>query len=96
MVIRRVGPLSCAKIAGTLYAVIGLILGGIFSLIAMAGGFAAADREGAPFFAAMIGTGSIIIFPIIYGCMGFIGSLIVAAIYNVLASAVGGVEVDLQ
>jgi hypothetical protein len=95
MVIRRVGPLSCAKIAGTLYAVIGLIVGGIFSLIAIAGGFGV-GREGAPFFAAMIGTGSIIIFPIMYGCMGFIGSLIAAALYNVLASAVGGVEVDIQ
>jgi len=95
MVIRRVGPLSVAKIAGTLYAVIGLIVGGIVTLVAMAGGFAS-GREGAPFFATMIGTGSIIMFPIFYGCIGFIGSLIAAALYNVLASAVGGVEVDMQ
>jgi hypothetical protein len=44
----------------------------------------------------MMGVGSIIFFPIMYGCFGFIGTLITAAIYNVLANVVGGVEVDLQ
>ena len=95
MVIRRVGPLSLAKIAGTLYAVIGLIVGAFLSLFAMAGGFGANSDVGRPY-GAMIGAGSIIVFPIMYGCLGFIGSLIGAAIYNVLANAVGGVEVDLQ
>jgi hypothetical protein len=95
MVIRRVGPLSCAKIMGTLNAVIGLIFGAIISLIAIAGGFAA-NQDGAGMIGAMIGTGSIIILPIVYGCMGFITTLIAAALYNVLAGAVGGVEVDLQ
>jgi hypothetical protein len=95
MVIRRIGPLSCAKIAGTLYAVIGLIVGGIVSLIAIAGGFGP-NTEGSRAIGAMIGTASIIVLPIMYGCLGFVGTLIVAALYNVLASAVGGVEVDLQ
>jgi hypothetical protein len=95
MVIRRIGPLSCAKIAGTLNAVIGLIIGGIVSLIAIAGGFGA-NQDGAGAIGALIGTGSIIVFPIMYGCMGFITTLIAAALYNVLAGAVGGVEVDLQ
>ena len=40
MIIKRIGPLSCARLSGLLYAIIGLVLGGIFSLIAMAGGFA--------------------------------------------------------
>src|SRR5512138_1938228 len=96
MVIRRVGPLSCAKIAGTLYAVIGLIVGAIFSLISLAAGsFAQNANSGFPF-GAMIGAGSIIVFPIMYGCFGFIGTLITAAIYNVLANALGGVEIDVQ
>jgi len=95
MVIRRVGPLSCAKIVGTLNAVIGLIIGGIVSLVAIAGGFAA-NQEGAGALGALVGTGSIIVLPIFYGCMGFITTLIVAALYNALAGAVGGVEVDLQ
>ena len=95
MVIRRIGPLSCAKIAGTLYAVIGLIIGAIFSLIAMAGGFAS-NSDGGLNFGAMMGAGAIIAFPIMYGCLGFIGALITTAIYNVLSNMVGGVEVDIQ
>jgi len=95
MVIRRVGPLSCAKIAGTLYAVIGLVVGAFFSLLAMFSGFAS-NTDGAFPFSAMMGVGSIIVFPIMYACLGFVGSLIMAALYNVLANAVGGVEVDLQ
>ena len=39
MIIKRVGPVSCAKIAGTLYAIFGLVVGGIVSLVALAGGF---------------------------------------------------------
>jgi hypothetical protein len=90
-----VGPLSCAKIAGTLYAVIGLIVGAFFSLFAIAGGFGS-NSDGGRIFGAMMGAGSIIVFPIMYGCLGFIGSLITAAIYNVVAGVVGGVEVDVQ
>src|SRR5688572_1257934 len=37
MVINRVGPLSVAKIAGALYAIMGLIAGAVISLLAMAG-----------------------------------------------------------
>ena len=95
MVIRRIGPLSCAKIAGMLYAVIGLIVGAIFSLIAMAGGFAS-NTDGGFNVGAMMGAGAIIVFPIMYGCFGFIGALITSAIYNVLSTMVGGVEVDIQ
>jgi hypothetical protein len=98
MVIRRVGPLSVAKIAATLYAVIGLIVGGIFSLIGMAGAFATRGSEGSPFgpFGAMIGAGSIVFFPIMYACLGFVGSLIMAALYNIVAGMVGGVELEVQ
>ena len=94
MVIRRVGPLSCAKIGGTLNAVMGLIAGGMFSLVAIAGGFGAADSRS--FLGPIIGAGSIIVLPIVYGCFGFIGGLIGAVIYNVVSSVVGGVEVDMQ
>jgi len=95
MVIRRVGPLSAAKIAATLYAVIGLIVGAIFSLIGVAGVFGQQSSETFPF-APMIGAGSIVVFPIMYACIGFIGALIGAALYNVVAGMVGGVEVEIQ
>jgi hypothetical protein len=95
MVIRRVGPLSVAKIAGTLYAAIGLFVGAIFSLISVAGGFASNTSEGAGI-AAVMGVGAIVFFPLLYGGMGFIATLIMAWLYNIIAGAVGGVELDVQ
>lgn len=94
MVINRIGALSLAKVSGTLYAVLGLIVGALFSLIAMAGAVASGGDE-AGMFGALFGVGAIVVFPILYGCMGFIASLIGAWLYNVLAGMVGGVELDV-
>ena len=95
MTIKRVGPLSCAKIGAALNAVIGLVAGIAFSLAAMAGTFAASE-DPVGMFGAILGVGAIVILPIFYACMGFVMTLIMAAIYNALASAVGGIEVDIQ
>jgi hypothetical protein len=95
MTIKRVGPLSCAKIAAALYAIMGLIAGIFISLAAMAGAFAA-NEEAAGAMGLIFGVGSIVVLPIFYGCIGFVGTLIMAAVYNALASAVGGVEVDIS
>jgi hypothetical protein len=35
MVIKRIGPVSCAKITGTLYAILGIVVGAIFSLTSL-------------------------------------------------------------
>jgi hypothetical protein len=94
MVIRRVSPLSCARIAGALYALIGLVVGTIFSLAALAGALASNDSHGAAF-GALFGIGAVVLFPVMYGLMGFLGSLLVAWLYNLLAGMVGGVEVEL-
>jgi hypothetical protein len=94
MVINRIAPFSLAKISGTLYAVLGLIFGALFSLVAMAG-LAAGAGNGNSMFGALFGVGAIILFPIFYGCIGFVASLIGAWLYNVLAGMVGGVELDV-
>lgn len=95
MVIKRVGPLSLAKISGTLYAIIGLIVGAGISLVAMLGGFAGQSTESGMMGAAF-GAAAIIVIPICYGLLGFISSLIGAGLYNVLAAMVGGIEIDTQ
>ena len=95
MTIKRVGPLSCAKIAAALYAVLGLVAGIFISVAAMVGAFAA-NQEAAGALGLLFGVGSIVMLPIMYGCIGFVGTLIMAAVYNALASAVGGVEVDIS
>ncbi len=97
MVIKRVGPLSCAKISGTIYGIVGLIIGGAFSMMAMAGGFASDDAS--PFAAgigAVIGVAAIVVFPLFYGCLGFVATLIGAWLYNVVAGLVGGIEIVVQ
>ena len=95
MVIKRIGPVSCAKITGTLYAILGLVFGGIFSLAALAGGFAS-NTSGSAGFGAIAGVGAIVVFPILYGGIGFVATLIGAWLYNVLAGMVGGIELDVQ
>lgn len=95
MVIRRVGPLSCAKIAGALYAILGLIFGALFSFAAMAGALASDESEfGA--MGAMFGIGAIVLLPILYGCLGFVMTLLMAWLYNVAAGIVGGVEIQTE
>ncbi|HVH29718.1 MAG TPA: hypothetical protein VM818_23385 [Vicinamibacterales bacterium] len=94
MVIRRIGPVSCARIAGILYALFGLVMGAVFSVMALAGGFGnTSDQTG---FAALIGAGAVVVFPILYGGMGFVGTFVGAWLYNALAASVGGIELDVQ
>jgi hypothetical protein len=97
MVINRVSPLSVAKLAGLLYAVLGLIFGAIISIIALAGGMGVnADEPDAAFPSLIFGAGAVIVLPILYGCMGFVMTLLMAALYNVSARIVGGVQIDVS
>jgi hypothetical protein len=97
MVINRVGPLSVAKLAGMLYAVLGVIFGAIISLMALAGGWAANfDEPGTGFMGVFFGAGAVIVLPILYGGMGFVMALLMAGLYNVTARIVGGVRIDVS
>ena len=95
MVITRIGPVSLAKTAGVIYAVLGLIIGAIVSLFAALGAAFANGAQGTGM-AAFIGVGAVVFLPIVYGCLGFIGMLIFAWLYNAAAGWVGGVEVTIQ
>ena len=95
MIIKRVGPLSFAKLSAVLYAVMGLVVGGVFSLVGLAGGFAS-EATGAAGVGAIVGVAAIVVFPIFYGLMGFVLTLFAAWLYNFAADFVGGVEIDVQ
>ena len=92
MVINRVGPLSSAKVVGLLYAIIGLVFGAIISLVAAMGTFGHSGGAAGPFFEIA----AVVFAPVAYGIMGFVMTLIMAALYNALANLVGGVEIDLR
>ncbi len=99
MRLARVGPLSCAKVAAVLYAAIGLIAGAVFSVIGLVGGLAASavgDETSGAFMGVLFGVGAIVLLPLFYGFIGFVAGLLSAAIYNVAASRVGGVELELE
>lgn len=95
MIIKRIGPLSFAKLAAVLHAVMGLVVGGVFSLVGLAGGFAS-ETAGAAGVGAILGVAAIVVFPIFYGLMGFVFTLFGAWLYNFAADFVGGVEVGIQ
>lgn len=82
---------------GALYALMGLIFGAIFALMAMAG-VAMHGPDGAPAEVpgAIFGVGAIILFPIIYGIGGFIGRLIMGALYNLVAGMVSGIQLNFD
>ncbi len=102
MTIKHIGPLSCAKIAGVTYACLGLIFGALISLFAAIGlAFGGAqpglgERSVSPLIGAFVGIGAVIFLPIFYGVIGFVFALLGAWLYNVVASKVGGIEIDIS
>jgi hypothetical protein len=88
MVLHRIGPLSAAKVVAVLYAIFGLIMGAVFSIAALF----RADGGVAPLW----GVAAVVIFPVLYGVLGFLVTLLTTWLYNVVAGAVGGIELDLR
>lgn len=96
MILRRIGPFSCAKVSAILYLIVGLIVGAIFSIISLLASSMGGESEFSGMMGMLFGVGSIIFFPIFYGILGFVGGLIGAALYNLVAGMVGGFELDLE
>jgi len=92
MVVNRIGPVSCAKIVGLLYAILGLITGAIISVLSATLGYVPGREVGNPF----LGVAAVVLFPVAYGVTGFLMTLVVAWLYNALAGLVGGVEIDVR
>jgi hypothetical protein len=92
-VVRRVGIFSVGKVMGVLYALMGLVIGGVFSLLSLLG--AAARGLDGGIAAGLFGAGAIVVVPLFYGAIGFIAGIIFAALYNMIGSTVGGIEVEI-
>jgi hypothetical protein len=97
MVIKRVNALSAAKVMGLLGLGIGLVLGAFMSLAALVLGGAAfaSDEPGGALVGMIFGVGAIVMLPLFYGGVMFVGGLIQALLYNVAARFTGGVEVEV-
>lgn len=86
--IKRFSIGQSAKFMGVLYLLFGLIFIPFFLLMGM---FAPTDETGFPF-----GTMFAVALPILHGIFGVIGGAIGAALYNLVAGWVGGIEVELE
>jgi hypothetical protein len=98
-VIREIGVLSLGKVAGIVYACIGLIVGMVVALVSVLGGFAGLAGNGgtaAGFLAMFLGVGAVFILPIFYGVLGSLVGMLVGVIYNVAARLVGGIEITID
>jgi hypothetical protein len=89
--VRSVGVMSFARISGLLYTILGVVL---IPFILMATAFAPSKgRGGMPFGGGMIFA---LAAPFLYGLLGFVFGAIMAALYNVVAGWIGGVELELE
>jgi len=100
MTVTRIGALSLAKVMGLIYGGMGLLFGLVFSFFAHLGAAFGRAFEGASgpeaLFGALFGVGAVIFLPIFYGLMGFLAGLLTAALYNLAARAVGGLELEVE
>jgi hypothetical protein len=93
MKIKRFGVLSMGLNFGIYLALFGLVAGLLIALGSMLGG--GLMGEGGGMMAGM-GLLAVIIIPILYAIIGFIGGLLAALFMNVAFSITGGLEIDLQ
>lgn len=98
MIVKSLGLFSLAKIMGIIYAFFGFIVGLFLSFFALMGAFLGSVLEDSPepLVGMIFGIGSVVLFPILYGVLGFVGGIITAGIYNLTAKWVGGLEVELE
>jgi hypothetical protein len=98
MVLKSVGVLSAGKVLGTMSAFLGLLIGGVMALLSVAGVaiHAQAQRGGPAIPAIFVGVAAVIFFPIFYGFFGFLSGVIYAALYNMIAAIVGGIELNFE
>ena len=94
----RIAPLQTGKIAGILYGLLSLLFIPFFLIAAMAGLFFENTNTSSGATGLMAG-GMVLmalVLPVMYAAMGFIGGVICAAVYNLIARWVGGIEFEVE
>ena len=91
--IKRISPLQMGKMLGIIYGLMGLVFLPFFLLMStLAPQLPAEQRIGM----LTIGAGFSLFVPVMYAVMGFVFGAIVAAIYNLVAKWIGGIEIELE
>ncbi len=94
--VKSIDLLSLAKIQGLIGAAIGVLVGVVFFFMALFFSFFMPAVNEAKMLGIGMGFASIIFFPLFYGIAGFLGGLITALIYNLVAKWIGGIKVQLK
>lgn len=98
--LKRIEPLSAGKILAGIYGVFGLILGVIYFFIILAIATAAGAASNYLWLGLIGGLiGGLVaaaLITLFYAGIGFIAGLISAAIYNVAAHKLGGLQIETE
>ncbi len=94
MIIKRIGVVSCGRMSGTLYAAMGVIVGALVMLTTLTVLVFDLGQDIEPAF-RLAGMLAVVWMPVCYGAIGSLVGLVTAALYNLAARLVGGLEVDL-
>ena len=86
----RIAPLKAGIVLGILYGLFSLIIVPFFVLIMLA-----SAKTGNPT-PAFMSLGFAVVLPVMYAFLGFIGGVIMAALYNLIASWTGGLEFEVK
>ena len=96
--LKRIAPLQLGLMLGVTYALISIIIIPFFLLFTIGAGAAArAAGHNSAGVAGVFGFGAafVVVLPILYGVIGFIGGVIGAFVYNLVAKWIGGIEVEV-
>ena len=88
--ITKIGVLSLAKFTALMYALFGFLAGIFFSVFSLLGIKTEAGNLG-----HAVGMAAIIVFPILYGALGFVGGLITGFFFNLISNWLGGIEIEI-
>ncbi|MFT5837212.1 MAG: hypothetical protein ACI9ZV_000716 [Candidatus Azotimanducaceae bacterium] len=95
--LKRISPLQLGKVSGILYALSTLLFVPFILLFSALASALPQAEGGVPMSGVLgVGLGFIIMAPIMYGVMGFIAGVVGAFFYNIVASWVGGIEVEVE
>lgn len=99
MILKRIDPISCAKVYGVICVFIGFIAGLLVAVVAWLVGQmfgAGGGQEYSSGLSIFFGIGAVIAYPILYGVLGFVLGFLSSVIYNWIAGAIGGIELEFE
>ncbi len=94
--LKKLGIMSVAKFQAVLMAIMGFIYGIFLTIFLSTLGGALSAFPGVASTFTNLGILSIILFPILFAILGFIGGAISAFLYNLIAGFVGGIEMEFE